>query len=81
MTKVTVDLFVDCCDESAESVTLFVTDDNSPYSECGDVSFTYNSNTLIFKCTPPISGKYVILDFVSHSNSAASSATVSSIGA
>ncbi|KAJ7377715.1 hypothetical protein OS493_027277 [Desmophyllum pertusum] len=78
---VAVDLFVNCCGQHAESVTMLVTDDNGSYSECGDTRISYNPTTLLFQCTPPRSGKYVILEFFSQQrHPPASSAAVSGFG-
>lgn len=81
VSSIAVDLFVNCCGEHADSVTLFITDDNSPYSECGDARISDNPTTLLFQCTPPVSGKYVIVEFISQSHPPASSAAVSAFGA
>ncbi len=76
-----MDLYVKCCDQLAESVTLLVADENSSYSECDDNRISYNPTTLIFQCTPPRSGKYVILEFLSQTwNPPTSSAAVSGFG-
>lgn len=81
VSTVTVDLFVKCCGQLAESVTLLVGDDNSSYSECADNRISFNPTTLIFQCTPPWSGKYIILEFFSQTwNFPASNAAVSGFG-
>ena len=68
MYTVAVDLFVNCCGQQADSVTVFVTDKNTPYSGCGDMSISSNPTTLVFQCTPPKTGKYIVVEFVSHSS-------------
>ena len=80
MYTVAVDLFVNCCGQQADSVTVFVTDNNTPYSGCGDMSISSNPTTLVFQCTPPKTGKYIVVEFVSHSSPPASNAAVSAFG-
>lgn len=80
MFTVTVDLFVNCCDQQTDSVTVFVTDNNAPYSDCGDMSISSNPTTLVFQCTPPKTGKYIVVEFVSHYSPPASNAAVSTFG-
>lgn len=76
-----VDLFVNCCGQLAESVTLLVVDEDMSYSECKESRTSYDPSTLILQCTPPRRGKSIILEFFSQSlNPSASSVAVSGFG-
>jgi len=79
--KVVVDLFVDCCGQLAESVTLLVVDEDMSYSECEESRTSYDPSALILQCTPPRRGNSIILEFYSQIwTPSASSVAVSGFG-
>ena len=78
--SVTLDLMVSCCDQYADSIKLLVTDNNSSYSECSDIRFFNGPTMLLFQCTPPRTGKYIIMELASRSIVPASGITVSTFG-
>ena len=84
MFSVAVDVFVNCCNEHVKSATLLVANDSVFYSECGETSiFNSPHTTLTFQCTPPRSGKYVLLEFLGqqwNTRPPASSVAVSGFG-
>ncbi|XP_068718037.1 uncharacterized protein [Montipora capricornis] len=76
VSRVALDLFVSCCTEQADSVTMLVTNDDNHYFKCSEMSLLGTGNILLFQCIPPRSGANVILEFVGQSLRPASSLTV-----
>ena len=80
VSRVALDLFVSCCTEQADSVTMLVTNDDNHYFKCSEMSLLGTGNILLFQCIPPRSGANVILEFVGQSLRPASGLTVSAFG-